>query len=356
MAANAIAEAGIFVPRRWRPEAAAGSVEHADREAETNPYALCRGLDVLCPLDSFTIEHGSEHNGRMAMKGIGKIGGLARGCEPDGTADELSKKSKEADAAKPEPPGEVIAEALKLLRADKTGRWHVRAPEGARHRDGLYAWKISDSEVKRLLRLLWPNYVASRQRFDCLYGGEVSRVSTSWRQALEAALDREAQARRDFGRRREKREKGRQQSKELRRRRMPAEQRWELERKEHDVRMRAINAELDERDKARAARALMEVVSHIRHSRIDRVQHLLSGIADTSEGITAPMVAYIVAPREARLLTPEQRDRWGKEIMALLLTQGLVLELKPGCFAVKVLRTDGGPSEKPLDRSWTRTA
>jgi hypothetical protein len=291
------------------------------------------------------------------MKGIGKTGGLARGCEPDGTADELSKENKEVDAAKPEPPDEVVAEALKLLRADRSGRWHVRAPEGARHRDGLYAWKISDSEVERLLRLLWPNYVASQQRLaDRLYGGDASRVSTHWRQALEAALDREAQARRDFARRREKWEKERQQSEELRRRRMPAEQRWELERKEHDVRMRAINAELDERDKARAACALMEVVSHIRHGRIDRVQHLLSVIAETSEGITAPLVAYIVAPREARLLTPEQRDRWGKEIIALLLTQGLVLELKPGCFAVKVLRLDGGPSEKPLDRSWTRTA
>ena len=44
------------------------------------------------------------------MKGINKMGGLARGCEPDGTADELSKK--EGEAAKPEPPGEVIAEAF----------------------------------------------------------------------------------------------------------------------------------------------------------------------------------------------------------------------------------------------------
>lgn len=270
------------------------------------------------------------------MSGIGKIGGSARGCELDGTADELSKKNKEVEAAKPEPPGEVVIEALKLFRADRTGRWHVRAPEGARHRDGLYAWRISASEVERLLRLVWPNYVASRQRLaDRLYGGDVSRVSTSWRQALEAALDCEAQARRDFGRRRQKWEKERQQSDELRRRRMPPEQRRELERKEHDIRIRAINAEIDERDKARAARALMEVASHIRRGRIDRVQHLLAGIAETSEGITAPLVAYIVAPREARLLTPEQRDRWGKEIMALLLTQGLVLELNPGCFAVK---------------------
>ena len=66
---------------------------------------------------------------------------------------------KEGEAARPEPPGEVLAEALKILRADRRGRWHVRAPEIARHREGLYAWAISDSEVKRLLRLLWPKYV-----------------------------------------------------------------------------------------------------------------------------------------------------------------------------------------------------
>jgi hypothetical protein len=289
-----------------------------------------QGLDVLCPLDSLTIEHGNRHNGRMAMKGINKIGGLARGCEPDGTANELSKK--EGEAVKPEPPDEIFAEALKLVRADRRGRWHVRAPEGARHRQGLYAWAISDNEVERLLRLLWPNYVASQQRLaDRLYGGDVSRVSTSWRYALEAALDREAQARRDYARRREKWEQERRLSEELRRRRMPAEQRRELEREEHEVRVRAISAELDKRDKARA---LLDVISHIRHGRIERFQHLLVELADISEGITAPQVAYIVAPREARLLAPEQRERWGKEIMALLLGRGLVVELKAGCFTV----------------------
>jgi hypothetical protein len=251
------------------------------------------------------------------------IGGSARGCEPDGTADELS------------PPCEVVAEALKLLRADRRGRWHVRAPEIARHREGLYAWAISDSEVKRLLRLLWPSYVASRQRLaDRLYGGDASRVSISWRQALEAALDREAQARRDFARRREKWAQERQLSEGLRRRRMPPEQRRELERKEHDIRMRAIYAERDERDKACAVRALLGVISHIRHGRMERVQHLLAELAEMSEGVTAPQVACIVAPRKARLLAPEQRDRWGKEIMALLLGQGVVAELRSGCFTV----------------------
>ena len=51
----------------------------------------------------------------------------------------------------------------------------MRAPEIARHREGLYAWAISDSEVKRLLRLLWPSYVASRQRLaDRLYGTQAA--------------------------------------------------------------------------------------------------------------------------------------------------------------------------------------
>jgi hypothetical protein len=259
-----------------------------------------------------------------AMKGGNKIGGLARGCEPVGRAGELSQKKSEA--AKAEPPPEIIAEALKLLRADTRGRWHVRAPEGARHRGGMYAWRISDSEVQRLLRLLWPNYVASRQRLaDRLYGGDVSRVSTSWRQALEAALDREAEARRHFARRREKWEAERKHSEELRRGRMSPEKRRELERKEHDVRMRAIYAELDERGKAYAARAMLEVISHIRHGRIDRVQHLIAGIAEMSEGITASDIASLVVPREAHLLLPEQRDRWGNQIIVALSERGFLL-------------------------------
>jgi hypothetical protein len=41
--------------------------------------------------------------------------------------------------------------------------------------------------------------------------------------------------------------------------RMPFEQRRALERKEHHRRMKPINAELDEREKASAAGALIEV-------------------------------------------------------------------------------------------------
>jgi hypothetical protein len=106
---------------------------------------------------------------------------------------------------------------------------------------------------------------------------------------------------------------------------MPAEQRRELERKEHDVRMRAIYAELDERGKAYAARAMLEVISHIRHGRIDRVQHLIAGIAEISEGITASDIASLVVPREAHLLPPEQRDRWGNQIILALSEQGFLL-------------------------------
>jgi hypothetical protein len=260
-----------------------------------------------------------------AMKGGNKIGDLAPGCEPDGTADELSKRKK-LEPFKVEPPGVVIAEALRIYREDRAGRWHVRAPEGAQHRDGIYAWRIRNREVERLLRLLWPNYVASRQRLaDRLYGGDVSRVSTSWRQALEAALDREAEARRHFARRREKWEAERKHSEGLRRGRMSPEKRRELERKEHDVRMRAIYAELDERGKAYAARAILEVISHIRHGRIDRVQHLIAGIAEISEGITASDIASLVVPREAHLLPPEQRDRWGNQIILALSEQGFLL-------------------------------
>jgi len=295
-----------------------------------------QGLGVLCPLDSFTIEHGSKHNGRVAMKGIRKIGGLARGCEPEGTADELCKR-KEADAAKPEPPGEIIAEALKFLRADRTGRWHVRAPEGPWHRDGLYGWKISDREVERLLRLLWPNYVASRQRLaDRLYGGEVSRVSTSWRHALEAALDREARARRDFARRREKWKQERRQSEELGHRRMPAEQRRELERKEHDVRMKTIYAELDERDKGSAVRALMAVRSHARHGRINQLQDLLVGIAEMgSVGATPENIKSMIVRRSAHLLAPEEREKRGREIAEALVTNNVLVAANPDRFALR---------------------
>jgi hypothetical protein len=269
------------------------------------------------------------------MSGIDRNGGLARGCGPVGRAGELSKK--EGEAAKHEPPDEIVAEALKLLRADKSGRWHVRAPEGARHRGGMYVWRISDSEAERLLRLLWPNYVASQQRLaDRLYGGDVRRVSPSWHYAFEAALDREAQARRDFARRREKWEQGRRQSEELRRSRMPPAQRRELERKEREMRIRAINAELDERDKRRAIRALMEAKSHARHGRLNSLQDLLAGIAEMgSAGATPEDITHMLVRRSGHLLAPEEREKRGREIAEALVASNVLVAANPDRFVLR---------------------
>jgi hypothetical protein len=201
---------------------------------------------------------------------------------------------------------------------------------------------LEDQRQRSGTAITHPLAVTSRQRVaDRLYGGDVSRASTSWRRALEAALDREARARRDFGRRREKWEKERKSADELRRRRMPAEQRRDLERKEHDVRMRAIYAELDEKDKARAVRALMEVVSDIRHGRIDRVQHFLASIADAGcEGVTAARISQMVAPRGAHLLTPEQRDGWGRKIAEALVTGGILAAVASDLFVLKKMPPD----------------
>ena len=221
-----------------------------------------------------------------------------------------------------EPPGYILAEAFELYKKVRSGRWDVRAPKDIRIRHGIFAWSIGRREVERLLRGLWPAYIANIKRIaDQRNGGEVSLVPATWHRDLEIALDREAAARRDFARRCEKLQEQRKLSDELRRRQMPPEERRALERKEHDTRMKAIYAELDEREKAGAARALMEVRSYLRHGRIDRVQHLLASIAEAgSEGVTAARISQIVAPRGARLLRPEQRDGWGREIAEALVT------------------------------------
>ena len=116
-------------------------------------------------------------------------------------------------------------------------------------------------------------------------------MPAGWRAALEAALDREAEARRDFGRRCEKWQTQRKRSDELRRRQMPPEERRALERKERDARMKAINADLDEREKAGAVRALMEMKSHVRHGRIARVRDLLAGILHPEHLVTGMSAA-----------------------------------------------------------------
>ena len=129
---------------------------------------------------------------------------------------------------------------------------------------------------------------------------------------------------------------------------MPFEQRRELERKEHDVRMKAISAALDEREKAGAARGLMEVRSQIRRGRIGQVQHLLAGIAAMgSGGITAMDITGLVAPRGAHLFPPEQRDRWGKEIAEALLATGVLVARDTNRFVLQECVADLSDS---LDR------
>jgi hypothetical protein len=98
----------------------------------------------------------------------------------------------------------------------------VRAPDDVRTSHGIFAWSIGPAEVERLLRRLWPSYLAKVKRIaDQRHGGNLSRVQTSWHHELKVALDREAEARRDFGRRCEKWRKQRRLSEELRRKRMP---------------------------------------------------------------------------------------------------------------------------------------
>jgi hypothetical protein len=241
-----------------------------------------------------------------------------------------------------EPSAAVLAEAFELYKKDRSGRWDVRAPKDVRFRHGIFAWSISRREVDRLLIGLWPAYIASIKRIaNQQYGGELSLVPATWHRDLKIALDREAAARRDFARRCEKWQEQRKLSDELRRRQMPPEERRALERKERDTRMKAINAELDERERAGAARALMEVRSHLRHGRIDRVQHLLASIAEVgSEGVTATDISHIVARRGAQLLSAEQRVRWGGEIAEALMRLGILETVNGDRFTWQRMRPD----------------
>jgi hypothetical protein len=213
----------------------------------------------------------------------------------------------------------------------------VRAPDDVRTSHGIFAWSIGYAEVERLLRRLWPSHLAKVKRIaDQRHGGDLSRVQTGWRHDLEAALDREAEARRDFGRRCEKWKKQRQWSEELRRRRMPPEERRALECKEHNERMKALSAKYDEREKASAALALMKLRGHVRPGRTAHYQHLLADIADIGPvGVTASDVCYIVAAHGAHLLAPEQRERWGREIAGALVVAGVLVARSPDRFVLQ---------------------
>ena len=85
-----------------------------------------------------------------------------------------------------EPPAHVLAEAFELYKKDRSGRWNVRAPKDIRFRQGIFAWSISRREVDRLLRGLWPTYVAKIKRIaNQQYGGELSLVPATWHHDLE---------------------------------------------------------------------------------------------------------------------------------------------------------------------------
>jgi hypothetical protein len=264
---------------------------------------------------------------------LGDAHSVALGCNPNRVQPNSSRRAQNGTELRV-PSAEVIAEAIKIYRNDRHGRWRVGnyLPSGRRRQQ---SYDISHADVSRLLRSLWPSYITDQARIaDRCFDGDINRVTPRWQSRLEAALDREVDARRAYDRRREKWEQKQRERERVRRERMPSEQRRELERKEHDERMKAINAELDEREKASAARALMEVRSHVRHGRLNHVQHLLTGIAEMGpEGVTVSNICYIVVPRGAHLLSPEQRERWGREIAKALVVAGVLAARGPDRFA-----------------------
>ena len=186
---------------------------------------------------------------------LGNANGVARGRKLIGN----SKPPRKDQNGKPVlqvPPAEVIAQAIKIYQNDRHGRWRVGnyLPSGRRRQQ---SFNTSHADVLRLLRSLWPDYITDQTRIaDRCFAGDINRVTPRWQSRLEAALDREAQARREFDARREKWEQRQTELERLRRERMPPEQRRELERKEHDERMRVLYAEYDERDKCYARKTL----------------------------------------------------------------------------------------------------
>ena len=192
--------------------------------------------------------------------------------------------------------------------------------------------------MQRLLRLLWPKYIADQKRTaDRCYGGDVSRVAPSWRSGLEAALDREAKARREFSARREKWEQRQRELERLRRQSMPPEQRRELERKEHDERMRVLSAEYDERDKRYARKTLHDIKVAISKSRSEsQYRHLLDDIAATGpDGATVLDIANMAVSRHVRgihLVPADELEKRGKDIAEALAARGLVCAIAPDRF------------------------
>jgi hypothetical protein len=118
---------------------------------------------------------------------------------------------------------------------------------------------------------------------------------------------------------------------------MPSEQRRELERKEHDERMRVLSAEHDERDKRYAGKTLHDIRFAISKGRSEsQYRHLLDDIASTgSDGVTVLDIAYIAARqyvRGLRLNPPDEVERWGNKLAQALAARGLVCAIAPDRF------------------------
>ena len=200
----------------------------------------------------------------------------------------------------------MSAQAIKVYQNDRHGRWRVGnyLPSGRRRQQ---FFNIGHADVLRLLRSLWPGYITDQTRIaDRCFGGDINRVTPRWQSRLEAALDREAQARREFDARREKWEQRQRELERLRRERMPPEQRRELERKEHDERMRVLSAEYDERDKCYARKAYHRRRSRYGRGRVRRAKYRPSrqktSTAAGPDGATVLDIAYMAVSRHVRQL------------------------------------------------------
>jgi hypothetical protein len=321
----------------------AGARRKASTTREVEPTCSGESKDTLSTGISSGNSETRVQNGRIPTSKFvaSDAHSVARRLQPHEVQEKPPKKDANgSDARKTElavPPAEVIAGAIELYRSDKRGRWSVGnyLPSGRRR---AYSFDISYAEVQRLLRLLWPKYIADQKRTaDRCYGGDVSRVAPSWRPGLEAALDREAKARREFGARREKWEQRQRELERLRRQRMSPEQRRELERKEHDERMRVLSAEYDERDLRYARKTLLDIKLAISKGRSEsQYRHLLDGIAAAGpDGATALDIAYIAVVRHVRglrLNPPDEVERWGNDIAQALAARGLVCAIAPDRF------------------------
>ena len=306
----------------------------ATTREDENPSSAASAGSVSAPL----ISGCSEILHSSASKfSLGDAYSVARGRKLNGAESKPARKDQNDKPDLQVPPAEVIAQAIKVYQNDRHGRWRVGnyLPSGRRRQQ---SFNISHADVLRLLRSLWPGYITDQIRIaDRCFGGDINRVTPRWQSRLKAALDRETDARRAYGRRREKWEQRQRELERLRRQSMPPEQRRELERKEHDERMRVLSAEYDERDKRYARKTLLDIKVAISKGRSEsQYRHLLEGIAATGpDGATALDIAYIAVSRQVHgihLVPADELENRGKDIAEALAARGLVRAIAPDRF------------------------